>query len=82
MPSRIDTLQGPQGAARAPLLLWLLVLAVAVAMVAIGIWGWGWLAALLVPAVVFSLYVAVRVVAIMAGEIRDARAHEGVDEEE
>lgn len=42
-------------------------------MVVVGLWGWGWLAALLVPVVVFTLYVAVRVVSIMAREIRDAR---------
>ena len=66
-PSRIDSLERPSGAGRAPVLVYVAVLMVAAVTLLVGfVTPVGWLVALLVPVVVFATWLAFRVVVQMA----------------
>ncbi len=63
-PSRIDTLERPRGAGKAPLVVILMVAAVATTAFLVGRSG-GWLVALLVPALALTLYIVLNVFRVL-----------------
>lgn len=66
--SRIDSLAAPDGAKRVPFLVIFAVLAMVVVILGIGFAGWHWIVVLLVPVVIFTLYVLLNVLRVMAAE--------------
>lgn len=66
--SRIDTLQAPRGAGRAPFIAYLTLATIAGAMVLVGLSGLGWFMVLLVPAFALTLYILLNTLFVLRVE--------------
>lgn len=65
LPSRIDTLDAPKGAARFPLVVVLILASIVAATWLVGRSGFGWLGALLVPMLAMTAYILWNTIQVM-----------------